>query len=232
MAPDDPNDSSGPDPKVRELLDGGLEEVVDEATRRELEKWFGLPSFEELEAKGVEPKPEDPDVAAVKERRAKAIEAIDPALLETVGTRYEGKGERLIKFAPKIDVHVDPEIARFDHAMLQKVSTIADPRDVERPEDLDDDLKDCTPQALLRDLHRPETDFNKVFDVIDIAAEQKLDIVAEVDKAMKTSWQLPPLGKSPFVQCRELIDELRHERRQPWAKIPSRMKLSNRRVDE
>ncbi len=229
MATDDPTKN---DPTVRELLDGGLEEVVDEATRAELERWFGLPSAEALEAQGLEPEPEDPDIAAVKERRAKAIEAVDPALLETVGARYAGKGERLIKFTQGIDVHVDPDIAMFDHAMLQKVSVVAEPRDVERPEDLDDDLKEVTPQALLRDLHRPETDFNKVFDVIDIAAEQKLDIVAEVDLAMKTSWKLPPLGKSPFVQCRELVDEVRRERAQSWPALLRRLKLTNRRVDE
>ena len=224
MAPED-------DKKVKDLLEGGIEDVVDEATRAELERWFGLPSFEELEAKGEEKKPEDPDIAAVKERRAKALDSIDPALVEQVGARYEGKGERLIQFWPKLEVHVDPDVALFDQVMLAKVSVVADPREIERPEDIEDDLKDCSPQAILRDLHRPETDFRLELEIVDIAAEQKLDIVAEVDKAMKTSWKLPPLGRSPFIESRELVDAARRERSQKWADIPARMKLSNRRVE-
>jgi hypothetical protein len=227
MAPDDPED-----PTVKDLLAGRpLDEVVDDATRRELEKWFALPSFSELEAKGAE-LPDDPELAAARERRAKAIEAVDPALLETIRVRYEDNTESLIRFEAKLDVHVDPDLALLDLAMLERVHTVADPREVERPEVIGDDLKDVTPQALLRDLHRPETDFTKELEIVDFAAQQRFDIVAEVEQVMKTSWKLPPLGRSPFVECRELVDEVRRERRRSWPALIRELKLPNRRVQE
>jgi hypothetical protein len=224
-------DDDKKDPTVRDLLAGeSLDEIVDDATRKELERWFGLPSYEELEAKGVELPPEDPEIAAVRERRAKALEAIDPRLVDFIHTRYEDQAEKLLVFEAQIDVCVDPDISLLDRAMLEKVYTVGAPRDVERPEDLEDDLKDVTPQALLRDLHRPETDFALTFEMIDMAAAQRLDIVAEVDKAMRTSWRLPPLGRSPFVECRELVEDVRRERSLPWARLPQELQLKNRRV--
>jgi hypothetical protein len=226
MAPDDS------DPKVKDLLSGTqLDDVVDEATRRELEKWFALPSFDQLGQQG-EAVPEDPELVAARERREKAIEAVDPGLLEFLRVRYEDNSETLIKFEAKLDVHVDPGIALLDLAMLDRVHSVADPREVERPEAISDDLKDVTPQALLRDLHRPETDFTKEFEVIDVAAQQRLDIVAEVDRVMKMSWKLPPLGRSPYLDCRDLVDEVRRERRRSWPALIKQLKLPNRRVEE
>ncbi len=229
MAPDDQDPKD--DPTVKDLLKGtSLDDVVDEATRKELERWFGLPSFEELEAKGAEPKPEDPEVVAVRERREKAIEAVDRALLEALRVRYEDRSETLLKFEAKLEVRVDPDVAMLDHGMLERVHTVAEPRDFERPEDIEDDLKDVTPQALLRDLHRPETDFSLTFEMIDISAEQRLDIVAEVATAMATSWKLPPLGESPVIESTRDIADARAVRRKPMTELLPQ--LTNRRVTE
>ena len=115
-------------------------------------------------------------------------------MLERIYARVESTPESLIKFKAQIDVHVDPEIALFDQGMVDRAFTIADPREVEIPEALRDDLKECTPQALLRDLHRSEREFDKTFEVVDMAAEQRVDIVEMVATAMRTSLKLPPLG--------------------------------------
>jgi hypothetical protein len=216
MAPDDD------DKRVKDLLD--------EATQADLERWFGLPSFEQL-AEAPPPAPaEDPEVAAVREQRAKAIAAVDANLLERIIDRVERRPEQLVGFEAIIDVHVDPEIAQFDEKMADNVATFADPREVEISDELKDDLKDCTPQALLRDLHRPELDFEKTFEVVDAAAEQRLDIVAEVASAMRTSWKLPPLSASPFVESRRLLDEARADRKKPWAQAV--VGMPNRTVQE
>lgn len=207
--------------------DKKVKDLIDAATRAELEKWFGLPSFESLGEQAPEPPPDDPEVAAVRERRDKAIAAVDPAMVEAHRRRVEAP-EALITFKPMIDVHVDPSVALFDMSMIERQHTIADPREVDIPPELQDDLHDCTPQALLRDLHRPELDFEKVFEVVDMAAEQRFDIVAAVNEAMATSWKLPRLGRSPFTEARELLLELRTERRRPWTDI----KMPNRRVAE
>jgi|HubBroStandDraft_6_1064221.scaffolds.fasta_scaffold699490_2 hypothetical protein len=216
MAPDD---DDKPDPSVKQLLDT--------ATQAELAKWFGLPSFEVAVEQGLEV-PEDPEDAAYRERRETAAASVDPALLEAMHQRNEVRPETLIRFVPLIDIKVKPEMGCFDHSMVDRGHMIAEPRTVEIPEELRDDMKDIAPQALLRDLHRPETTFDKQFEIVDAAAEQRFDIVAEVSSAMATNWKLPPLDVSPFEQERRLLAEDRAIRRRPWIELPMRL----RRVTE
>ncbi|HET9621396.1 MAG TPA: hypothetical protein VFP84_08530 [Kofleriaceae bacterium] len=213
------SDDAG-DKKVKELLDAG--------TRADLERWFGLPSFEELAERGVkpaEPPPEDPEMLEVRKKRAEALAAVDPALVEAHRRRTEPPPD-LIKFTPNLTLRVDPDFSTIDLQMIESQHTIAEPREVEISEDLRDDLHDCTPQALLRDLHRPELTFDKVFEIVDVAADQRLDIVATVAEAMRTRWTLPAtgFGPSPLAQARGLIRELRDVRHSPWGeiKIPGR----------
>jgi hypothetical protein len=209
------------DKKVKDLIDAG--------TRAELERWFGLPSFQELADRGVtpEPPPEDPEMIAVRKRREDAIAAVDPALLEAHRRRTDPRDDLLV-FKASLEVRVDPDIGMLDLSMIERQHTVAEPRERERPMELADDLHDCTPQALLRDLHRPELDFEKVFEIVDMSAGQRFDIVAAVAEAMRTRWTLPPFGLSPYQEARELLRELRNERRRPWTEI----KMVNRRVTE
>ncbi|MBV8760665.1 MAG: hypothetical protein JO257_25455, partial [Deltaproteobacteria bacterium] len=70
----------------------------------------------------------------------------------------------------------------------------------------------------------------KTFEIVDIAAEQRLDIVAEVQTAMATSWKLPELGASPVIESVALLDGVRAQCRRPWTEyLPE---LRNRRVRE
>lgn len=211
------------EPKVKQLLDA--------ATQADLARWFSLPSFQQLEE---EPRPAAPvideEMQAVIERRDRAIANVDPGLLESIRARTQEKPETLIKFEATLDVHVDPQFGLVDEELVERTLAIAEPREVEIPEELRDDMKECTPQALLRDLHRPELEFDKAFEVVDHAAEQRLDIVAEVASAMSTSWKLPPLGPSPAVEGSAILDALRAERRRPWTELlPA---LRGRRVRE
>ena len=221
MAPSDPKDD---DVKIGELLRGkkSMADVVDLATQRELAKWFDLPSFQQVTE--TEPVLEDPDVAANRERRLKACAAVDPALLELIYQRTEVTPETLIRNVYHLDIHadVDAKIVQFDFAAAERQLEHAEPREVEISEELKDDLKDCTPQALLRDLHRPDHMFEKQFEVIDFSAEQRLDIVAEVDAAMKMNLRLPPLESSPFEQERQKLVEDRANRSRPWTKLRNR----------
>ena len=216
MAPDDP------DPKVKELLDA--------ATRAELERWFGLPSYDQVEDKPVAPI--EAEMQAVRDRRAAASAAVDPALREALYQRHEADPERVLQFRPGLALRVDPEIALFDYTMAEGKHAIAEPREVELSDDLRDDMKECAPQALLRDLHRPELVFDKVFELVDAAAEQRFDIVAEVRAAMATRWRLPALDQLPSLQARTMLADLRAERHQSWRDLPRRATLRNRRVVE
>jgi hypothetical protein len=207
--------------------DKKVKELIDAATRAELERWFGLPSYQELADRGIkppEPPPEDPEMV---ERRDAALAAVDPALIEAHRRRTDPPAD-LIRFKPLIDVRIDPSIALLDLAMIERQHTVAEPRERERSVELQDDLHDCTPQALLRDLHRPELEFEKTFEVVDMAAGQRLDIVAAVAEAMRTRWTLPPFGPTPLQEARALLRELRNDRHAPWTDI----KIPNRTVTE
>ena len=211
--------------------DKKVKDVLDAVTLAELQKWFALPTFEQAaEQQPAEPRETDAEMIAARERRDKALAAVDPALLDRIIFRIEGNPETLLRFAATIDVQVDPEMAFFDQAMADNVATIGEPREVEISDELKDDLRECTPQALLRDLHRSETEFDKTFEIVDTAAEQRFDIVAEVASAMRTSWKLPRLDDSPWVQTRRLLDEVRADRKKPWTDALKNM--PNRRVSE
>lgn len=211
--------------------DPAMEQIVDDVTRAELEKWFGLPSFDEAAEKGLPvAEPEDPEIALVRERREKAMAAVDPRLLDAIAARHTPP-EDLIKFVPVIDVHVNPDVALFDEQMIARA--IAEPRDRELPVEMEDDLKECTPQALLRDLHRAELYFDKLFEVVDAREELTIDASAAVREGMRTSLKLPRLDKSPGVQAREAIQELYDaQRRTSWPQLFKAMPLPNRRVEE
>ena len=231
MAPDD---QPPPDPKVKELLDRDLDkplkDVVGEATAAELERWFGLPTYQQVEEGEVKLSEEDPDMVAVRERRAKAIEAVSPALLEAIGLRTDGQKDDLIKFKATIKLHVKEDVSVIDFAMIEAKLQISEERQVQRPEDIEEQMQENTPQALLRDLHRPELFFEKTFEMVDQAAEQKIDIVAEVNQAMATNWKLPAFGIRPGVEALQLMGDVKAELRSPWREIPDRVNLPNRRV--
>ena len=232
MAPDDEKF----DPKVKDLLerDQGkpLGEIVDAATAAELERWFGRPTFQQVEEGEVNVAEEDPDVAAVRERRAKAIEAVDPAMVEAHRRRTDGPLDDLLKFKATITLRVREDVSVIDHAMIEAKLKISEPRERQRPEDIEEQLEDNAPQALLRDLHRPELVFEKLFEIVDMAAEQKIDVVAEVAAAMATNWKLPAFDARPPVEAQDLLNEARTERNLPWPDILKRANLPNRRVQE
>ena len=217
MPPQDDDEPKGP--RVKDLLagDAKLADVVDAATRAELEKWFGLPSFDQLAERGEVI--EDPEMVAARERRERAIAAVEPALLDELRVRAE---RELIPVRTPPAFHADRQVALIDLERIERMHVaIAEPRDRELPPELEDDLRECTPQALLRDLHRSEDMFDKTFEVVDMAAAQRFDIVAEVASAMSTSWRLPPLSLLPSVEGRALMAELRQLRRTPTTDIPT-----------
>jgi len=217
----DPNDNDN-DKKVKEL--------VDSATRADLERWFGLPSYEALAEQGIhpEPPPEDPKLAERRKRQDAALAAIDPALVEAHRLRTESLGHA-IRPLPEVALHIDLSIVQLDTAMIAQRGAIADPREVERPRDIDDAVReDCTPQALLRDLHRPERYFDKEFQRVDLLESYRLDVAANIDEVMATSSKLPPRGTPLFDEGYALLQSLRAERNQPWTEI----EMPRRRVTE
>jgi hypothetical protein len=221
MAPDDDDD-----PKVKQLLNP--------ATEEDLARWFNLPSFTQLAEQQTQAPATgggvDAELQAVIERRDQALANVDPHLLESLYFRNETRPASLLKFKAMIDIQVDQDFGNVDEDLVARKASIAEERSVEISEQVQDDLKECTPQALLRDLHRAELYFDKTYEIVDIAAEQRLDIVAEVRAAMATSWKLPPLSASPLIESTALFAAVRAQRRRTWTEfLPE---LPNRRETE
>jgi hypothetical protein len=208
--------------------DKKIKDLLDDATRAELERWFGLPSYQELEDKGVEI--EDPDWAEARKKRAEALAAVDPELLEWHRRRNE---RDLLQLAPELALHVEAPVSKLDLAAIERRCAIAEPREVEIPLQLDEDLRACTPQALLRDLHRPELFFDKLFEIVDVGAEQRVDLAATIREALATR-PSTRLGPSPAAETRAILREATADRRRPWAAMLAEAELPNRRwtVDE
>ena len=215
------HDDKTADPKVKDLIDS--------ATRADLERWFGLPSFEALADQGIHPEPpaDDPKFAERRKRQDAALAAIDPTLVEAHRRRTD-EGAELVKPPPEVTLHVDPDILQLDEAMIARQGAIAEPREFQRAPDLEDAVSERTPQALLRDLHRPELYFDKSFQRVDMIADSRVDIAATVNEIMATSSRLPPPAMPPFQEGYTLLQELRAERQQPWINI----EMPRRRVTE
>lgn len=237
---DDIDDPVIDDPvKVKELLEWAARKTVgvpvgdapkiDEQTRAQLEAWFGLPSFQQVaEEEAAKPRPAaevDAEQQALLERRAKALAAVDAAWLD----RHDAKIARYNRtpmFMPDIDVGnglaIKLDTTLLDEDMIAKVGSIADPREVEIPEQLQDDLRDCTPQALLRDLHRPVFDFYKNFDRTDFMEEHRVDLVAIVEGAMSEHYRLELRPEATFTEGVRLVREAAALRRVASDDIPRR----------
>ena len=211
--------------------DKRVKDLLGETSLAELQRWFGLPSYTELEEQGkvAEVPAEDP-YKEVRERREKALAAIEPWFLEGIFRRHE-KPWSLIQFKAMIDVKVRLDMELFDESMAT-ARAAAEPRERERPEDIEDDLKDRTPQALLRDLHRVESFFDKQYEVYDEEAHQRYSVIDEVARVMATSMKVPPIEGLPGTDLRAVMADSIEERTRPWTELPKRNRMVNRRIVE
>jgi len=209
---------------------GGSAESIDEATRADLERWFGLPSFQQLAEQEAPPKPtENPEWAELRKRRAEAIAAVDPNMVEAHRRRVERQRD-LKLFQAEIEPCVRTDIVRIDQAAIDRRHTIAEERSYELPGDLADALTERAPQALLRDLHRPELVFEKMFEWVDPTAEHRVDLRAIINEALAFRASSTKNIESKLREARALLAEARQERRKPWTALTSKMR--NRRVQE
>lgn len=232
MTDDDPKD-----PKVKDLVERDrsqpLEELVDPATAAQLERWFGLPSFAQVEAGEVK-LVEDPEVVAIRERRQRLAEEIDPAFLAALDKRYT-LPEGTFKFVPEIEPF-NTRMALFDATRyLVEGDVLPEERTYDTPEDIYDALKENAPQALLRDLHRPETDFDQPVDEFWQEEEQEappplvMDIAARTREAINFRFEFQPFEP---IDASRLREDFLSEVRAPWPEVLTRARLVNRRVSE
>ncbi|MGE0546798.1 MAG: hypothetical protein AB7R00_07060 [Kofleriaceae bacterium] len=205
-----------------------MKQLLDRRALAELESWFGLPSFQQLEEAAPSPI-EPPRADPTRERREHALAAVDLALVAS-RERVVDAGHRMVTFKASIDVRVDPSLSSLDLGMIERRHAALEPREVELPPQIEDDLRECTPQALLRDLHRPELDFDKQFETTETI--ERVDVNATVGDVMTTNWKVSPAERSSAHEARDLYRELRSIHRASWVEIVMAGMLPNRRVRE
>jgi len=211
--------------------DKRVKDILGEASMADLQRWFGLPSYTQLEEEGkADELPADDPYKEARERRERALAAIEPWFLGAIEARAE-KPWTVLTFKSLIDVKVREDVAMFD-ASVAVARLAADPREVERPEDIEESLNECTPQALLRDLHRVESFFEKQYEVYDAEAHQRFNVVDEVAQVMATDLTLPPLDDLPGTNLKALMADVLEERALPWTELPKRNRMVNRRIVE
>jgi hypothetical protein len=222
------------DRRVKDLIAAAKagDASIDPDTAADLARWFGLPSYQQVEEGEVKPKPkpEDPAVVARREQMERATAGVDPVLCEALHHKWDG-AETLIKFQPAELAIVDPSISAFDPVLVARAEP-PEPRIIELPPDLYDDLKECTPQAVLRDLHRPPTEFQLLLEVDPaLVAMMSVDASAIVREALMTrvggsaeAMREP----SPLLSAREALSVWKQAKRERW----SELRTPGRRVSE
>lgn len=212
--------------------DKRVKDVVGEMSLADLQRWFGLPSYTQLEEEGkTAALPPDDPFKEAREQRDKALAAVEPWFLAALHRRHEYAWSHLLTFEQIIDTKVRLDMELFDEDMAN-TRTTAEPREMERPQDIEDELKDCAPQALLRDLHRVESSFEKQYEVYDAEAQTRFNVVDEVAQLMKQDLSLPPLDTLPGTDLRAMMAEVLDERARPWKELPKRNRMVNRRIQE
>ena len=157
-APDaDHRDSKGgaSDHRASDVIAGRVpEEELDPATIAQLAAWFGAP----LPSQDAGPRPgfgEDPEILEVRERRHRAAASVEPEFL----AQFEAKpaeAEALLRLPEPLRLSIEERpLAKLDMDAWNLVLS-QEIREHERPDDIIDALQERTPQAILRDLHRPE----------------------------------------------------------------------------
>jgi hypothetical protein len=222
---DDAKKAGGDEPRVRDLLARGESPAVqDPALVSQLEAWFGLPSFQQLDdeaaaAAAAAPR-EASAVEKVQERRREVLAQIDPALLAHV-MRHAGVAEHL-----RVD---DPpprpwegRVTAFDPTAIPAEITEDDWREVYIPNELRKDLKVSTPQAFLRDLHRPEKEFyvrmQPPWDDFDPEqAQAEMDVMAPVRETLRRDYRVGTTQPPAIRTMSEAWSDRLALMARPWA---------------
>ncbi len=147
------------EPRVGDLLSGRVsEETLDPKTVAQLAAWFGGTSMSAVSGGEAPPAVSRPPAQrAAASGRAPAIEGVDDAFVTALMDKWANAPIRdavaLLQPAPTSIPRGAP--SRFD---LTRWRMPADEpmRDYERPEYLEGALREPVPQAILRDLHRPQ----------------------------------------------------------------------------
>lgn len=218
----DGNGDSPEEPRVRDFLAGrASSDAIDPETAAKLASWFDLPSFAQAEEDAARAQAAaevaDPTHNPVAQRRRAAMANVDPRMLAFVDWHE----------AAAIALHRKPPPSRWERRMLlfdeRQMANIPDPDnlpEVEVPMALKKDLKICTPQASLRDLHRPDKQFyanlKSPFEDEDGNEPPPLDPMEPVRAALRSSHRVGTIDTATVAGTASFI-ELQRILALPWA---------------
>jgi hypothetical protein len=156
----------------------------------------------------------------VQERRREVLAQIDPALLAHV-TRHAGVAEQLRAEEPAPRAW-EGRVTAFDPTQVPAEITEDDWREVYIPNELRKDLKTCTPQAFLRDLHRPEKEFwvrmQPPWDDFDPEqAQAEMDVMAPVREALRRDYRVGTTQPPAIRTMSEAWSDRLATMAKPWA---------------
>lgn len=202
----------GDEPRVRDLL-------AHTPSVEDLARWFEMPSFTALAEGDVAAPPPGPTRAEeIRARRAQVLEHVDPALVARMDAHTEVA--RRFERRPLARPWLDGSLPTTFHAdWIPEIPGEDDYPEVHIPAELRRDLEECTPQAFLRDLHRPEKDFYaRLEPPWDDAGEEPppLDPMAPVRETIRHDYRVgvhPPATTSMAASW----SDLRALLARPWA---------------
>jgi hypothetical protein len=221
-APDEPR--AGDVARAKSTAD--LEEKLDPATIAQLAAWFDLPSFAELEERRqAEDVPTDPVAARRQEVHARLAQEIDPTIVARMEVRKTA-GDALIHLPPPMEIRLGGDIRTAKPEQNDYMGVIGDPRELDLPMWLEDVFREQTPQAILRDLHRPELDYQLWFEGMEHQPTLS-ELAAQVRAAIGAPLRITPDVQPAWRTIRDAFAELRHWKASSWAELP----LPNREAE-
>jgi hypothetical protein len=225
---DDPPDETPPaglpdEPRARDVAaaksTAELEDKLDPSTVAQLAAWFGLPSYQELEeerAAAAQPPPESELAAERREVNEKVDEVVDRQLL----ARIEGwrtAGDDMFDELVPPELHLVDDLMLSDPRFADTLGATGEPREVPLPPWLEDDLRDVTPQAMLRDLYRPEPQFDKYM-TLGEPEPGFAAVLTDIRAIVLTDFTVRP-EPSARVLFTEALAELRHWKAANWGAL-------------
>lgn len=216
----DPKDAPD-DLRARDLVES-RSPALDPETVAKLASWFDLPSYDQVEEREAAARAADREAERetasqkVQKRRAEALANIDPGFLGRLDHR-RARGADLRHIAPQ-EILWERRLLAIDEDRIPPVLSEEDYPEVVVPQALVKDVKTCTPQAFLRDLHRPEKDFwirlQPAFE--DAGEPEAPDPMGPIRETLRTDYRLAVVPPAVTTIASGIAD-LREILARPWA---------------
>lgn len=220
---DDEGNGGGDEPRARDLAaqpaPEGHAHPLDPATMAKLASWFDLPSFDEVAEQQAAARSVSEERSATEkllEARSNALANIDPAFMASLDGR-RASGATLPQI-PLRETRWERRMIALDETRIPPAMDENDYPEVHIPAPLLKDLKACTPQAQLRDLHRPDKDFyirlEPAFE--DAGDPEAPDLMAPIRETLEASYRVGVVPPAMIMMDAGIAD-LRTILAKPWS---------------